>query len=89
MPAKQEQETWLPGCEPQADWEAVPVDSVWERADGISFKVLSVDKGKLLITIIRVDRTPCGYVASPGATQHEFPAFPLLRKFPNFTKVFP
>jgi hypothetical protein len=87
VPAKLEQDTWLPGCEPQADWDLIPIDSIWERADGWAFKVLSVDREKLIISIIRVERTPCGYVAACGALRHDFLAFPLLKKFPNFTRV--
>ena len=84
---KVEQNTWLPGVRPEPDWDSIPIDSIWERPDGLAFKILSIRKEDQLVIITRMRRDACGYVPVTQGSTHAYCVFVLINKLPNFTRV--
>jgi hypothetical protein len=84
---KEEQDTWLPGIEPELDWDLIPIESIWDISEGLSFKILEHDKKKMIVTVLRMVRDACGYVPAMHATPQEFSASEVIRKVSNFKRT--
>jgi len=85
MKQGQEQDTWLPGIQPEVDWEKVPVGSIWKRKGGTMIQIMSVDHNKRTVSILRVARRLGGVYGPHGsARETELPASTVIHMLKDF-----